>query len=112
MTTDDQKRSTVGGEVRDGIRAGLGILSAMKDAIEDTIEELLGKGETPVEGDDAARQATDRAREAARKAARQAADRLDVVTRDELDAVRAEVAELRARLDALDGEAEDAEPAG
>ena len=45
--TEDRKdrRSNVGEDVREGIRAGLGILSALKDAIEETVQDMRDRGE-------------------------------------------------------------------
>jgi len=124
MTAGDRQKSGLGGDVRDGIRAGIGILAAMKDAIEETVQDLLetdrkaggdgapeGGGAGAAEaGPDPAAQASateaadvmEAAKERARAAAKNAAERLNVASREELDALRVEVAELRARLDALE----------
>jgi polyhydroxyalkanoate synthesis regulator phasin len=82
---------------RDGVRAVTGVLGALKDAIEETFDELRERGDISPE----------RAREAARstvKKAQEAVDdvrgRLDFVSRREFDDLRAEVEALRLRLDA------------
>ncbi len=123
MTEGEKKRPGLGGEVREGIRAGIGILAAMKDAIEETIQDLVDGGREGggPEGDagptkpgaaaenqakaagDPVAEAVDAAKERAREAGRQAAERLEVVTREELDSLRSEVAELRERVRALEG---------
>lgn len=115
MTEGDKKRPGLGGDVRDGIRAGIGILAAMKDAIEETIQDLVEGDrdaeqepesdgadhvETPPAGGVDA--AVDAAKARARAAGRAAAQRLDVATREELQTLRAEVAELRDRVKALE----------
>ncbi|MEJ2217372.1 MAG: hypothetical protein P8099_12240 [Gemmatimonadota bacterium] len=128
--TEEKKRPGLGDDVRDGIRAGIGILAAMKDAIEETIQDLVDGGREdsgePVDdagaredaGDEdavdedagegaatatgAVDAAVNAAKERARAAGRQAAERLDVVTREELEALRAEVAQLRERVHALE----------
>lgn len=88
--------------ISEGIRSGIGILMAFKEAVEETLEEALAKGEISQE----------RAREVMRDAtgriqqlAEETRERLDVVPRREFDELRREVAELRARLDALGGSA-------
>ncbi len=117
--TDERKRGgTMGDEVREGIRAGLGILGAMKDAIEETIEEFLGPERSkdretegaadggdeasPTDDDGPMAEAAQRARKAARDAARSAAESLDVATRKELEALRVELAGLESRVEALE----------
>ncbi len=92
----DEKRSGIG----EGFRTGIGILSAVKDAIEETFEEAVERGDLSQE----------RAKAAVRDAATRvqhslddARDRLDMVPRREFEKLREEVAELRARVDALAG---------
>jgi polyhydroxyalkanoate synthesis regulator phasin len=94
---DEQKRRDPGDPFREGVRAITGILGALKDAIEETFDDLRQQGDLSPE----------KAREAARSTMRKAQDavddvrdRLDFVSRREFDALRVEVAELKARLDA------------
>jgi polyhydroxyalkanoate synthesis regulator phasin len=94
--TDDRKREP-GEPFRDGVRAVTGILGALKDAIEETFDDLRERGDISPE----------RAREAARSTMRKAQeamddvrDRVDFVSRREYDELRAEVAALRAQLEA------------
>lgn len=96
---DEQRRMPGIGE---GIKAGIGILTAFKEAVEETFQEAVERGDMK----------PDRARQAVQDAVRRAQDtfgevreRLDVVPRKEfddlraeLDALRAEVAELRLRM--------------
>ena len=90
----DEKKPGIG----DGIRSGIGILMAFKEAVEETLEEALEKGDLSQE----------RAREVMRDAsgrfqqlAEETRDRLDMVPRREFEELRREVTELRRRLDAL-----------
>lgn len=90
----DDRPPTIG----EGIRSGLGILMAFKEAVEETLEEALQRGDL----------SQDRAREVMRDAsgrlqqiAEETRERLDLVPRREFDELREEVAKLRARVDAL-----------
>lgn len=98
---DEQRkaRGSVGDEVREGIRAGLGILSALKDAVEETVQDMLDRGElSPERAREAVRSTMDRAQ----SAFDEARTRLDFVPRREFEALQSEVAELRGRMDGLD----------
>jgi polyhydroxyalkanoate synthesis regulator phasin len=95
--TEEQKRRDTGEGLRDGVRAIFGVVGALKDAIEETFQELLDQGELSPE----------RAREAAPSTVKRAQDtvedmrdRLDFITRREFDELRAEVEQLRRALDA------------
>lgn len=91
-----RNRSSMGDEVREGIRAGLGILSALKDAIEETVQDMMDRGElSPERAREAVRTTMDRAQ----NAFEDARTRLDFVPRREFEALRAEVAALTGRLD-------------
>lgn len=89
-----------GDTLRDGVRAVTGILGAFKDAIEQTFNDLSESGDISPE----------RARDAARDAMKRAQDsvddmrgRLDFVPRREFDALKAEVATLRAQVERQHG---------
>ena len=96
---DEQRRMPGIGE---GIKAGIGILSAFREAVEETFQEAVERGDMK----------PDRAKAAVQEAVRRAQgtfdevrERLDAVPRREFDelraeveALKAEVAELRARL--------------
>lgn len=98
MTDEQEKgrgRSNVGDEVREGIRAGIGILSALKDAIEETVQDMTDRGELSQER---AREAVRTTMDRAQEAFEEARIRFDFVPRREFEALKAEVADLRARL--------------
>jgi hypothetical protein len=96
MTEDQEKgRSSVGDDVREGIRAGIGILSALKDAIEETVQDMTDRGELSQER---AREAVRTTMDRAQSAFDDARVRFDFVPRREFEALKAEVADLRARL--------------
>jgi polyhydroxyalkanoate synthesis regulator phasin len=95
--TEQQPRDRETDPFREGVRTVTGILGALKEAIEETFDELRERGDISPE----------RAKEAARSTMKRAQgqfdemrERLDFVTRREFDALRAEVESLRARLDA------------
>jgi polyhydroxyalkanoate synthesis regulator phasin len=97
--TEEQRRAGMGG-IGEGIRTGIGILSAFKDAIEQTLDEAVERGDL----------SPDRARQAMREAADriqvgldEARERLDFVSRREYDELHAEVARLRERVARLEG---------
>ncbi len=92
---DEQRRRPGIGE---GIKAGLGILSAFKEAVEETFQEAVERGDMK----------PDRARAAVQEAVRRAQgtfddvrERLDAVPRREFDELRAEVEALRAEMAGL-----------
>lgn len=95
--------------ISEGFRQGIGVLSAFKEALEETIEEARDRGEL----------STDRAREfvrdamgRARSAAGGAKDRFDLPTREDFDRLREQVDELRVRLENLEQRASQAPDAG
>jgi polyhydroxyalkanoate synthesis regulator phasin len=99
MSDDRQPPRDPGDPLRDGVRSIAGILGALKDAIEETFDELRQSGELSPE----------RARDAARSTFRKAQEtvddvrgRFDFVAKRDFDALRAEVDELRSRIDALE----------
>jgi polyhydroxyalkanoate synthesis regulator phasin len=108
--TDERREGTGGGGIGDGLRAGLGILTAFKDAIEETFQEAVERGDL----------APERARQAMKDAAQrlqtgfdEARERLDMVPRADFDRLRAELEALRARVERMErssppGGAEDA----
>ncbi len=97
---DEQRKRGVGDEVRDGIRAGLGILGALKDAVEETVQDMLDRGEL---SQDRAREAVRTTMDRAQAAFDDARIRLDFVPRREFETLQAEVAALRLRVDSLEG---------
>jgi polyhydroxyalkanoate synthesis regulator phasin len=95
--TDEQRRRPGIGE---GIRSGIGMLTAVKEAIEETIREASERGDLKPER---ARQFLNDAMERAQEAVGDVRERLDFVPRKEFDELRAEVGELRRQLDSLRG---------
>lgn len=107
MTNDDFQDGRSGQSGRDqakegikeGVRAVTGFLSALKDAIDETIRDIRDSGDLQPE----------RAKEAARSTMRKAQEtmddvreRFDFVPRKEFDALRDELAALRRRLEVLE----------
>lgn len=84
-----------------GVRQGIGLLSAVKEAIGETIHEALERGDLSAER---ARDVMKGALDRAQAAAVGARDRLDFVNRSELEALEAAVRELRERVAALEDE--------
>ena len=102
-------RKGAGRKVSDGIRQGLGVLSAFKDAIEETIVEARERGDlAPERAKEALRSALSRAQEAAGEAR----ERLEWVSLKEFDLLKERVDELRVRLENLERRAAQAPGAG
>lgn len=109
MADERKGRSSVGDEVREGLRAGLGILSALKDAVEETVQDMLDRGElSPERAREAVRTTMDRAQ----ATFDEARTRLDFVSRRDFEALHAEVAELRRRVDGMAGQGDTTGPSG
>ena len=97
--SEEQRKSSIGG-IGDGIRTGIGILSAFKDAIEETLEEAVKRGDLSPE------RAGQTMRDAAQKVQESfdgARERFDFVSKAEYDELKAEVALLRERVARLEG---------
>ncbi len=103
MEDRGDRRRDVGDEVREGIRAGIGILSAVKDAIEETVEDMMDRGEL---SQDRAREAVRTTMERAQAAFDDARTRLEFVPRREFDELAEDVAELRRRVVRLEAESQ------
>jgi polyhydroxyalkanoate synthesis regulator phasin len=86
--------------IGEGIRTGVGVLTAFKEAIEETIQEANARGDL---SPDRAKQFLGDALHRAQETVGEVRERLEWVPRKEFDALQAEVAELRRRLDALGG---------
>jgi len=89
--------------VSEGLRQGLGALSAMRDALEETISEARDRGDLSAER---AKQAMRRALDRAQSAAGDARERFDFPTQKEFDALLARVAaiELHLGIEAPEGD--------
>ena len=101
--------------VSDGIKQGLGVLSAFRDALEETIQEAKERGDLST---DRAREVMKEALEKAQSAAEGAKERLDFVTQKEFDGLSGAVDVIKERVSALEvhigfgrGDAEDNETA-
>jgi polyhydroxyalkanoate synthesis regulator phasin len=87
-------------KVGDGIRQGIGVLSAFKDALEETINEARERGDL---SSDRAKEVMKAALERAQAAASGAKERLDFATQSDVDDLQRAVDELRRRVEALEG---------
>ena len=96
--TDDKKSTKE--KVSDGIKQGIGVLSAFRDALEETITEARERGDlSPERAKDVMKSALHRAQEAAEGAR----ERLDFVSQKEFDALVGAVERLKERVSALEG---------
>ncbi len=86
-------------KVSDGIRQGIGVLSAFKDALEETINEARERGDLSSEH---AKDVMKNALQKAQEAAEGAKERLDFVHQKEFDDLRDVVAGVKARVSALE----------
>jgi polyhydroxyalkanoate synthesis regulator phasin len=94
--TDEPRRTGIG----EGLKAGIGILTAFKQAIEETIEDAAERNDLRPER---AKEALSGALTRAQDAFDDVRERLDVVPRREFDALRAELDELQRRVERLEG---------
>jgi polyhydroxyalkanoate synthesis regulator phasin len=83
----------------DGIKEGIGVLSAFKDAIEETIQEARERGDLSRDG---AKRVMKDALGKAQSAASGARERLDFAHQTEVDALAETVQALRTRVAALE----------
>lgn len=91
----DEKRPGIG----EGIRTGIGMLAAFKEAVEETLQEAIDRGDLTQERARATlRDTMGRVQESLDDAR----ERFDVASRRELDELRAEVRALRDRVDRLE----------
>lgn len=92
---EEERRSGIGG-IGDGIRAGIGILSAFKEAVEETLQEAVDRGDL---SPDRAKRAVSDTVDRIQSTFDEARGRMDLVSRREFDELRAEVARLREQVD-------------
>ncbi|MEE2899700.1 MAG: hypothetical protein VX815_14660 [Gemmatimonadota bacterium] len=83
----------------DGIKQGIGVLSAFKEALEETIQEAKEKGDLSTER---AKDVLKDALEKAQSAAGDAKDRLDLVSQKEFDGLQGVVETIKDRVAALE----------
>jgi polyhydroxyalkanoate synthesis regulator phasin len=86
-----------------GIRTGVGILTALKDVVEETINEARERGDLST---DKARSLMQDAMQRLQNTVGETRERLDFASRREFDEMRAEIAELRGRVSRLEGNPE------
>lgn len=82
----------------DGIRQGIGVLSAFKEALEETIQEARDRGDLSTER---AKEVMKEALDRAQAAAEDAKDKLDFAHHADLESARSELDALRASFEAL-----------
>jgi polyhydroxyalkanoate synthesis regulator phasin len=87
----------------EGLRTGVGVLNAFREALQETVTEAMEGGEMSPEG---ARKLMKDAADRVQHSLEDARERLDWVTHRELDELRREVAELRGRVATLEGRAD------
>ena len=95
--SEDQK--TARGKVSDGIKQGIGVLSAFKDALEETIQEAKARGDISTER---AKDVMKSALHKAQEAAGEAKDRLDLVTQKDFDGLKDAVDVIKDKVSALE----------
>ncbi len=96
--TDD--RQSAREKVSHGIKQGIGVLSAFKDALEETINEARERGDlSPEHAKGVMKDALHKAQEAAEGAR----DRLDLVSQKEFDGLGQVVEDIKTRVAALEG---------
>lgn len=86
------------GRMGDGIRQGIGVLSAFKEALEETIQEARDRGDLST---DRAKEVMKEALERAQNAAEDAKGKLDFAHQAELDETRSELETLKGAFEAL-----------
>ena len=89
-------------KVGDGIRQGIGVLSAFKEALEETINEARERGDLSAER---AKEVMKDALGRAQAAAADARERLDFVNQAELETLQEKVEDVRRRVAALEAKA-------
>ena len=95
----DRARKGAREKVGDGIRQGIGVLSAFKDALEETIHDARERGDLSAER---AKEVMKGALDRAQAAASGARERFDFATQADLDALQEGVDELKRRVSALE----------
>jgi len=86
-------------KVGDGIKQGLGVLSAFKDALEETIHEARERGDLST---DRAKEVMKDALDRAQSAAEGARERIEFANQGEVETLKDAVASIRARVGDLE----------
>lgn len=100
--SEEQRRGGIGG-IGDGIRTGIGILNAFREAVEETLQEAVDRGDL---SPDRAKRAVQDAAQRIQSSLGDVRERVDLVSRRELDDLRTELEALRARVARLEGSPE------
>ena len=100
MSEDQQQGGRRLPSIGEGIRSGIGMLTAFKEAIEETIQEAGERGDLSPER---AKHFLGDALHRAQETVGDVRGRLDFVPRKEFEALLLEVEELQRRLDVLEG---------
>ena len=94
-----EDKKTARGKVSDGIKQGIGVLSAFKDALEETIQEAKDRGDIST---DRAKEVMKSALHKAQEAAGEAKDRLDLVAQKDFDGLKDAVDVIKEKVSALE----------
>lgn len=105
--SEEKRRPDAGETVREGVRSIVGILGALKDAIEQSFDDLRQSGERPDDREQTEADAPKSPADHAKDAVESVRERFDFVTRKELEALREQVERLSARIAALEGDGSD-----
>ena len=97
--SEEREKKTAKGKLSEGIKQGIGILSAFKDALEETIQEARERGDLSA---DRAKEVMKSALGKAQDAAGSARERLDFVTQSEFAGLESVVTEIRDRVSELE----------
>jgi polyhydroxyalkanoate synthesis regulator phasin len=94
----DEQRSRKG-KMEDGIKQGIGVLSAFKDALEETIQEARDRGDLST---DRAKEVMKDALDRAQSAAEGARDKLDFAQQSEMEGLMSAMDSIKARVSSLE----------
>ncbi len=96
-SADDSKSARA--KMGDGIKQGIGVLSAFKDAIEETIQEARDRGDLSTER---AKEVMKEALDKAQTVGERARDKLDFANQTEMDSLKGAMQAVRQRLSNLE----------
>lgn len=100
MADEQKSRSGLGG-ISDGIRTGIGVLTAFKQAIEETLQEAVERGDLSPER---AKQAMRDAAHRVQSTLEETRERIDFASQSDLDELRTQVEALRERVVRLEAQ--------
>src|SRR5688572_4336219 len=98
-SSSSRQRGSTRQRMSDGFKQGIGVLSAFKEAIEETIQEARDRGDFSTER---AKGVMKGALDRAQAAASGARERLDFVSQNEMEVLRSEIAALKNRVEVLE----------